>query len=432
MEPLKATLLIVDDDAINRSLLAGFLKAECYHKLYAASGEEALAIASHAPPDLILLDIMMPGVSGIEVAEKLKQDDRTRAIPIIMVTALTDRQSRLAALASGAEDILSKPVDRVELQMRVRNLLRLKQYQDFLSNNFGILEHEISERTLQLDTVNSRLSETQDRLAQSERLASLGQLAAGVAHEINNPIAYVNANLGTLALYFEHVLKLLDAYETLANLAPADAAPRRIIRQLNQELSLVYLRQDAQDLIAESREGVETVRDIVLSLKDFSRADTAPEWRLADVHKGLESTLNIAHNEIKHRADVIKEYGDLPEIECLPAKLNQVFLNLLVNAAHAIGEKGRRGQIHIRTGVQDEQIWIEIADTGSGIAPEHLKRIFDPFFTTKPEGSGTGLGLSLSYGIVRHHGGSIEVQSRPGEGSTFRVVLPIRHNADAA
>lgn len=421
----EASLLIVDDDAVNRALMAGFLKGEQYHRMFASSGEEAIAMAAQVPPDLILLDIMMPGMSGIEVAEKLKQDQRTRTIPIIMITALTDRQSRLAALASGAEDILSKPVDRVELQMRVRNLLRLKHYQDFLSDHFGILENEITERTLQLERVNSRLVEAQDRLAQSERLASLGQLAAGVAHEINNPIAYVNANLGSLGKYLKHLLALLDAHQALPKNGHDDSPARQRIRALEAELDPEFLRDDALELIEESRHGIEAVRDIVQSLKDFARSDTSQEWRRADIHKGLDSALNIALNEIKHHADVSKHYGDLPEIDCLPAKLNQVFLNLLVNAGQAIAEKGKgRGHIGIRTGSDLRQVWVEISDTGCGIASEHLKRIFDPFFTTKPEGSGTGLGLSLSYGIVRVHGGRIEVQSKLGEGSTFRVSLP--------
>lgn len=427
LEPAKANLLIVDDDAVNRALLAGFLKNDSYNRLCANSGEEALAIAARQPLDLILLDIMMPGMSGIEVAERLKRDERTRAVPIIMVTALTDRQSRLAALSSGAEDILNKPVDRAELQMRVRNLLRLKHYQDFLSEHFGILENEITERTLQLERVNSRLLEAQDRLAQSERLASLGQLAAGVAHEINNPIAYVNANLGSFGTYLKHLVKLLDAYQALAQSVPPDAPQRRRIQQLEAELDSEFLRQDALDLIEESRHGIEAVRDIVQSLKDFARSDASHEWRHADIHKGLDSALNIALNEIKHYADVVKEYGDLPEIACLPAKLNQVFLNLLVNAGQAIAEKAQgRGTIRVRTGHDVRQVWVEISDTGCGIAPEHLKRIFDPFFTTKPEGSGTGLGLSLSYGIVRVHGGRIEVHSKLGEGACFRVILPQR------
>jgi signal transduction histidine kinase len=169
-------------------------------------------------------------------------------------------------------------------------------------------------------------------------------------------------------------------------------------------------------------EGLRRVRDIVQALKDFSHVDEA-EWQVADLHHGLDSTLNIVSNEIKYKAQVVKEYGLLPEINCLASQLNQVFMNLLINAGHAIKEQGT---IRIRTGAENGWVWVEIADTGVGIAPEHLNRIFEPFFTTKPVGTGTGLGLSLSYGIVNKHGGRIDVASELGRGTRFTVRLPVK------
>ena len=180
--------------------------------------------------------------------------------------------------------------------------------------------------------------------------------------------------------------------------------------------------------MSESKDGITWVKQIVQNLKDFSHVDTSDEWHFADLRNGLDSTLSIVNNEIKYKANVVKEYGDIPEVECLPSQLNQVFMNLLVNAAHAIEERGTI-TIHtgtIRTGQQGEEVWVEVADTGKGIAPEHLKKIFDPFFTTKPIGKGTGLGLSLSYGIIQKHHGRIEVQSEIGKGTTFRVWLPVK------
>ena len=167
------------------------------------------------------------------------------------------------------------------------------------------------------------------------------------------------------------------------------------------------------------------MKKIVQDLKDFSRVDTSQEWQLADLHAGIDSTLNIVRNEIKYKAEVVKEYGQLPQVECLPSQLNQVFMNLLVNAAHAMKDK-ERGTITVRTGRRDDrEVWVEVADDGSGIDPENLKRIFDPFFTTKPVGKGTGLGLSLAYGIVQKHQGAITLDSAPGRGTTFRIVLPV-------
>jgi signal transduction histidine kinase len=173
----------------------------------------------------------------------------------------------------------------------------------------------------------------------------------------------------------------------------------------------------------ESKDGITRVKNIVQNLKDFSHVDASDEWHYADLHSGINSTLNIVNNEIKYKANVVKEYGAIPEVECLLSQLNQVFMNLLVNAAHAIEE---RGTITIRTGQKGDEVWVEVTDTGKGIAPEHLKKIFDPFFTTKPIGKGTGLGLSLSYGIVQKHHGRIEVQSEIGKGTIFRVWLPIK------
>ncbi len=293
------------------------------------------------------------------------------------------------------------------------------------------MSHTESERELislqranqELRALNDRLRSAQDQLLQSERLASIGQLAAGVAHEINNPIGYVFSNFGTLETYLERLFEMLEAYEQ-AEAALAGSAVASGLVALRERVELGYLKQDIPMLMAESREGLSRVRKIVQDLKDFSRVDTHQEWVWASLHQGIDSTLNIVANEIKYRADVRLEYGKLPDIECLPSELNQVFLNLLVNAAQAIGPQ--RGLIVVRSGDAGAEVWVEVEDNGSGIAPEHLARVFDPFFTTKPVGRGTGLGLSLAYGIVQKHHGRIEVRSESGRGSCFRVTLPVR------
>jgi two-component system NtrC family sensor kinase len=286
-------------------------------------------------------------------------------------------------------------------------------------------EAELLRRNAELTELNEKLSMAQEQLVQSEKLASIGQLAAGVAHEINNPIGYIFSNFGTLEGYIVDLLQMLKAYEAAeANIAAGDALTA--IRSMRERIDLAYLVEDIPVLMSQSKEGITRVRKIVQDLKDFSRVDANQEWQWANINQGIESTLNIVSNEVKYKADVIKEFGDIPEIECFPSQINQVILNIVVNAAHAIGERGR---ITIRTAVEGDNVRIEIADTGSGIPKEILSRIFDPFFTTKPIGTGTGLGLSLSYGIIQKHRGQIKVESELNRGTTFIITLPIRQPA---
>lgn len=266
-------------------------------------------------------------------------------------------------------------------------------------------------RWLELADKVQELEEAQSQLLQSEKMASIGQLAAGVAHEINNPVGFVSSNLSTLTNYTSQLIDLAERCRQ------EGADPR-----LFEAADFDYLKADSADLLRESHEGLERVKKIVADLKDFSRVDQA-EWQEADLNRGIESTLNVVWNELKYKAEVIREFGQLPPVECIAAQINQVVMNILVNAAHAIEH---RGTITVRTGHDDVHAWIEIIDTGKGIPPELMLRIFDPFFTTKPVGKGTGLGLSLSYDIVKKHGGHIEVSSAVGTGSSFRVILPLK------
>jgi hemerythrin-like metal-binding protein/PAS domain S-box-containing protein len=295
-----------------------------------------------------------------------------------------------------------------------------------------IVQREMAEEALrqryeELQQLNRSLSQAQAQLLQQEKLASIGQLAAGVAHEINNPTGYVHSNIGTLENYLQDLFSLLAAYEA-AEGEIGNPARREELQALRKRIDFPFLKEDIPNLMRETREGIIRVKKIVQDLKDFSRVDTTPEWQWADLHRGIDSTINIAANEIRYKADVVREYGDLPEIECLPMQLNQVFMNLLVNAAQAMGDE--RGRITIRSGVDGDRVWLEFADNGRGMSPEVQQRIFDPFYTTKPVGQGTGLGLSLSYGIIEQHCGSISVDSKPGRGTTFRIELPIRHPRD--
>lgn len=284
----------------------------------------------------------------------------------------------------------------------------------------------LSRTNLALTELNSRLKQAQTQLMQSEKMASIGLLAAGVAHEINNPIGYIHSNLGTLEVYVKKFLAVLEEYERIERAMPDMSEVFADVAAIRKDQDWDYLKQDVLALLNESHEGVERVTKIVHNLKDFSRIDTEEKWQADDIHHGLDSTLNVIWNELKYTCEVRKEYGTLPLVECMLSQLNQVFLNLLVNAAQAIET---RGTITIRTGHAEDWIWVEISDTGTGIAPEHIGSIFDPFFTTKPVGKGTGLGLSVSYSIVQKHHGRIEVESMVGKGTVFRVWLPVRQLA---
>lgn len=267
------------------------------------------------------------------------------------------------------------------------------------------------------------LHRIQNQMLQTEKMASIGQLAAGVAHEINNPLAYVYSNLHTLGDYVDDMLRLIGGYEEAERLSGATGTAWDGLRAVKCGVDFENIRGDAVSLVEESREGIQRVKKIVQDLKEFSHANSNDEWTIADLHKGLDSTLNIARNEFKYKARIEKVYGALPLVECVPSQINQVFMNILINAGQAITENG---VIRIATGVAGDEVWVEITDNGSGIPTANLTRIFDPFFTTKQVGVGTGLGLSLSYSIVKKHHGRIEVESAPGGGACFRIWLPIR------
>lgn len=412
----ESTILIVDDEPVFLNLLGELLQPH-YRVRAANSGERALnSLAFEPRPDLILLDVMMNGMDGFELLRQLQADQNTREIPVIFITALHDEDSEQRGLELGAVDYVHKPLKNLIVLSRIRAQLDAKAARDMLRKNNLRLKDQVKSGA-------HALEQAQKQLLQSEKMAAMGQLAAGIAHEINNPIGYVGSNLTTLEAYLNDVFALVAAYENGVAQAGAISSQAFIAaRALHQEMNFDYIRQDTTDLLAETKEGIGRVRQIVRDLKDFSHVSD-DDWQWADLHRGLESTLNIVWNELKYHCNVIKNYGDLPLVRCLPAQLNQVFVNLLINAAQAIEGSGTITVSTQRDG--EKTVSIRIADTGKGIPPAHIERIFEPFYTTKPVGKGTGLGLSLSSSIIERHHGRIDVSSEVGKGSVFTITLPV-------
>ncbi|MBB6288327.1 response regulator receiver domain-containing protein [Pseudomonas sp. SJZ103] len=405
-------------------------QAQVFDLHSAYGGEEGLqllitAMAQQKPYALAFVDMRMPqgwdGAKTIEELWKVAPD-----LQVVVCTAYSDYSwEDLLDRLHGHDRllILKKPFDNIEVQQMANTLSNKWDMARRATLQTSQLERQVEQRTQALQQEIEERKHLESQLVQSEKLASLGQLAAGVAHEINNPVGFISSNLSTLDGYFNQLQQMLEAYQQ-AEETLATGEQHAQLKALRTRLELDFLQDDIPILIHESKEGIGRVAQIVKDLKNFSRVDNDQTWQFANLQQGIDSTLNIVASELKYKADVVKHYAPLPEIECLASQLNQVVMNLVINAAQAMGPE--RGIITLSNGVEGENVWLEVADNGCGIAPEAIQKIFDPFFTTKPVGEGTGLGLSLSYGIVKKHHGDISVSSELGKGTTFRVVLPIR------
>ena len=414
-------VLIVDDDPVVQFMLKDMVTLQGHDVTVCGDAESALGRYQRERYPLLLIDWVLEDMSGLELCRRIRALPHGESSVIIAVTGRTEADDLRAVLDAGFDDYVPKPVDQKLFNIRLTIAeARLVE----------IAKRKEAEQ--QLTCAYERLKENQTQLVHSEKMASLGQLAAGVAHEINNPVGFVTSNLGTLAEYTEVFTRLLDAYQTLTDqLSPDQSAAGQDIlhgiTEIRETEDLDFIREDIDALVAESLNGMHRVKEIVQGLKSFARVDEA-EMQIADVNEGIEATLKVVWNELKYKCKVHTKLKALPQIRCYPGQLNQVFMNLLVNAAHAMEE---RGAITIETEMTDSDVVIRISDTGVGIPEEHLSKLFNPFFTTKPVGEGTGLGLSISYGIIQKHGGRIEVDSAVGRGTTFTIYLPIQEENHA-
>ncbi len=424
-------ILVVDDTPANLAVLSEALSDADFEVAIATDGELAISQAELSLPSLILLDVMMPGIDGFETCRRLKASQITQNIPIIFMTALSDSTDKVKGLSLGAVDYVTKPFQEAELIARVKTQLKLYH----LTEN---LEHQVVKRTAELKHALQQVQQSQVQLVQSEKMAALGQLVAGVAHEINNPLNFIYANLNHMEEYTQTFLDFLQLYQKNYP-HPVDE-----IQEQAEDVDLEFVQSDVIKTIASMKIGTERIREIVLSLRTFSRIDEA-EFKAVDIHEGIESNLMILQHRFKAQPQrpeiqIIREYDKLPPVECYSGQLNQVFMNILANAIEALEESNAKltyqqiqhnpNQIVIRTSVIDSKsVEIAIADNGSGI-PEHIRQnIFDPFFTTKPVGKGTGMGLSISYQIITEkHKGQLKCFSEVGQGTKFVIQIPIHQS----
>ena len=417
---LTGLILIVDDTPTNLDVISEALSDAGYTVAIATSGERALKQLERRSSDLILLDVMMPGIDGFETCVRLKANPKTCDIPVIFMTALSDADSKIKGFEVGAVDYITKPFQEKEVLARVKTHLQLS----FLTHN---LEQQVSQK-------NAQLQASQIQLIQKEKMSALGNLVAGVAHEINNPIGFIGGNIQPALDYINDLFGLIDLYQQKYPQPDAEITAEM------EQIELEYIREDLPKLVGSITEGVKRIKDVSTSLRTFSRGDSDRPVS-CNIHDGIDSTIMILKHRLKAddthpEIEVYKNYSDLPQIECYAGQLNQVFMNLLSNAIDAVDESNKGNTYHeiankimITTELSPDlkQIFISIKDNGVGMNKILQEQIFEDFFTTKCVGKGTGLGLAIVRQIVvqKHHG-DITVNSVLRAGTEFVITLPVK------
>lgn len=427
-------ILIVDDTRFNLEYAKNILienKIDC-HILLANSGKEALNIINSEEIDIVILDIVMPEIDGIETLKEIRKNKVHHNIPVIMFTSITDKQALQKSFECGATDFINKPIEPIEFISRIKAAMRIRKYELNLKETLNTIKIQNEE----LLDLNKKLQETQSYLVQKEKLIAIGQLAAGVAHEINNPIGYVSSNTQTLGKYIYKIKTTIYKYRELMDcLNDTNIESKEIqgiieeISELRNTLGLDFIIGDIDYLIDDSFKGIEKVTKIVQSLRNFARHDLKSDFNYYDFNHLLDETLLLVNNEAKHIIHIEKDLQELPLIYCNRTQIGQVLLNIMMNAVQALKSQTREdeGFIKISAYVSENHIFCEIMDNGPGIDESIINKIFNPFFTTKEIGAGTGLGLSISYDIVvNKHSGQLLVTSKTNEGTTFTMKLPIK------
>jgi signal transduction histidine kinase len=458
----KANILVVDDTPDNLRLLSAMLTAQGYEVRKALNGKMALTACKMLLPDIILLDINMPGMDGYEVCQQLKAEGHTSEIPVIFISALDDVLDKVKAFDVGGVDYITKPFHGAEVVLRIENQINLR-----------LLQNKLHEKNLLLQKAFDELKAAQVQQIQNEKMFALGQLVAGVAHEINNPVSFIYGNLQYANDYIQNLLELIELYQK------EYPSPTPTVQARIEDIDLNFITHDLQSLMGAMYRGADRIRAIVLALQNFSRLDEAT-MKSVNLHEGINSTLVMLEHRLKETAHrpmitVIKNFGDLPPVTCYPSELNQVFMHILNNAIDALelgngawrlskknislpdavaflnGDKLDTNytsptsdilasqvpildsnilvpQILIQTQLTSKNtIKIDIVDNGPGIDKSTCNRLFDPFFTTKPVGKGTGLGLSISYQIInKKHHGNLTYDSSPGQGAKFMIEIPVQ------
>jgi two-component system NtrC family sensor kinase len=410
-------ILVVDDEEALRKMFALYL-SEKYACTTAGSATEALERLAENPYALVISDVMMPGRNGVELLREITA--RYPETAVIMVSGVDRSQRVRDALSLGASDYLIKPCELDVLLIAVERALERRRLQSTARKYKADIEKQNKELALRA----AELQRLHAQIIHSEKMASLGQLAAGIAHELNNPAGFIYGNMDMLKNQLAGLQELLIAYDRI------DLPPNALslIGPLKIRIGYDKLVEDLNSIAADCHEGAERIRDVVQNLRLFTRLDEA-EVKQVDLHEGIESTIRLLSQYYSSgRVNIHRDFARLPLVSCYAAQLNQVWMNLLVNAAQAVSGNG---EVCITTRLEDNWAVIAIRDSGCGIPQESKARIFDPFYTTKPVGEGTGLGLSISYGIIERHEGTIDVESSPGLGSTFTIRIPIAPNLGA-